>query len=210
MLIIIIIRPQEKPKPAPIPSPTPVAAPSLPVVAATVVPEPEPEVQPQDEVPGWEEPETVQAPTWDDEPSTQTSLPITSDGWITSAPEIPTTKASPKAEELSTPQLKSEPELTQVSSAFPVQLALHQKADSPIVPPAKAVTPVSHGRSVNSRIGNRFKTTDQAVIMPSTFGSSVEKLGMQFGSVSLGGEDVTEPTPYVYFYIVIAVYILIP
>lgn len=33
--------------------------------------------------------------------------------------------------------------------------------------------------------------------MPSTFGTSIEKLGMQFGSVGLGGDDFSENSPYV-------------
>jgi hypothetical protein len=41
--------------------------------------------------------------------------------------------------------------------------------------------------------------SDQAVVMPSSsFGSAIEKIGMQFGSVSLGGDDVNDNITFVF------------
>ncbi|KAH8112110.1 hypothetical protein DFH11DRAFT_539278 [Phellopilus nigrolimitatus] len=190
-----IAKPQDKPKvaPAPVPPPSALTPASAPPPEPVVAPaETEPQAQP--EAQGWEEPTTAQAPTWDDEPQPQTTLPTTSDGWITSTVDIADAQPEVEAEREPAPPVQPEPEPEPVSvpSAFPAQLGLHQKAESPIVPPAKSTTPVSYARSLNSRAGQRFKARDQAVIMPSTFGSSLEKLGMQFGSVNLGGDDVTD------------------
>ncbi|KAI5119338.1 hypothetical protein M0805_004015 [Coniferiporia weirii] len=188
-----IAKPQEKPKvvPSPALAPPPLAAPSAPVpepVEASL--ETGPETQPDTQ--GWEEPTTAQAPTWDDEPQPQAALPAASDGWITSVADVAETKPEPVVEEVPPPaQLEPEPEPVSVPSAFPVQLGLHQKAETTIVPPVKPATPVSYARSLTRSV-NRFKTSDQAVVMPSTFGSSVEKLGMQFGSVNIGGDDVPD------------------
>lgn len=52
---------------------------------------------------------------------------------------------------------------------------------------------MSYAKSLNvHRNSGRFKTTDQAVVMPSSNFSTVEKLGVQFGSVSLGGDETSE------------------
>lgn len=153
---------------------------------------PEPESPTQEEAQGWEGPTTVEEPTWDDELPSQAVVPDADDAW-TSPPAAETTEVHPEPvetepEPVAEPQ--SEPEPVSVPAQFPAQLGVQQKTESPIVPPAKPVTPVSYARSL-ARAGNRFKT-DQAVVMPSAFGSSVEKLGMQFGSVSLG-DDAPEP-----------------
>lgn len=85
-------------------------------------------------------------------------------------------------------QTLHEPEPAQVSAPKAIPASVRQKADPAVTPPNKPSTPVSYARSLNSRAGNRFKT-DQAVVLPSAFGASVEKLGMQFGSVGLGDEE---------------------
>lgn len=138
-----------------------------------------------------EEPTTAQAPVWDDEPQTQLSAPVASDGWITNANEISVSKVPLEHEEsTNSSTLLHSPEAA--IPALPPQLQ-HKAETSPIVPPAKAVTPLSHGRPTSThRISGRFKNTDQAVIMPTTnFGNTLEKIGMQFGSVSLG-DDVSD------------------
>lgn len=203
--VIALGRPQEKPKPAPapVPAPVPVAlppAPAVPEAAPVSVLESELQPQAQPESQGWEEPTTAQAPIWDDEPpqhhQTQptTTLPITEDGWITSPPVIsqPTLlktedPPAPPPSKVETETIVSAPEVA--PSAFPAQLNLQQQHVSPIVSSAKPATPVGGLRGV-PRTTNRFKTTDQAVVMPSAFSASVEKLGMQFGSVGLGSDDL--------------------
>ncbi|KAL5498206.1 DEF1 [Sanghuangporus vaninii] len=201
-----IARPHEKPKvaasPAPAPPPAvatsaqplaPAPAPAPAPASEPITAPPEPDEQPHPEADGWEEPTTAQAPTWDDEPSNQPTVKATVDGWITSVSSQSEAKSEPVHAEPVQPsppkQPEPEPEHIQAPSAFPAQLSLQQKTESPVVPPAKPSTPVSYARSLNSRAGHRFKT-DQAVVMPSTFGASVEKLGMQFGSVNLGSDDV--------------------
>ena len=67
---------------------------------------------------------------------------------------------------------------------------IQRRLELPVVPPAKPATPISYAWSLTCA-GNRFKMADQAVVVPSTFGSSVEKLGMQFGSISLG-DNISE------------------
>ena len=67
------------------------------VTPPVVIPEPtpalpEPEVQVQPETQGWEDPATVQAPTWDDEPTTtvttvEETVPETQPEEIVSEPE---------------------------------------------------------------------------------------------------------------------------
>jgi len=67
---------------------------------------------------------------------------------------------------------------------------------TPILPQAATATPSPKltGRPVVShRSGARHKTTDQPVVMPSSFGPGVEKVGMQFGSLGLGGESLLDP-----------------
>ena len=163
---------------------------------AATPPEPEPKSEP--EATGWEEPTTAQAPTWDDEPSAKPTVESTPDGWITSVSKQPEPKQEVPPAESIQPEPTKQPESEQLPapSAFPAQLGLQQKNEGPAAP-AKPLTPVSYARSLNSRASNRFKATDQAVVMPPSFGPSVEKLGMQFGSVNLNGDDV-ETAAYVF------------
>ena len=50
--------------------------------------------------------------------------------------------------------------------------------------------------SAAHRHNARFKT-DQAVTLPNNFGPGPEKLGMQFGSLSIGADEVVDPKPCV-------------
>lgn len=59
----------------------------------------------------------------------------------------------------------------------------------------------SRSAVASSRASARNRTTDQPVVMPSSFGSGVEKVGMQFGSLSLNGESLFETTPYVHLFV---------
>lgn len=190
----------EKPKvvPAPAPPPVPlpaqvstppVSTPQLDDVAELEVSASE-EVQVQPEHQGWEEPTTAEAPTWDDEPQTQTSLPVTQDGWLATSIELQP-KVADEAPAVSVP----EPEPQPPAQTFPVHQPVQQKTvqGSPIPAQAKPATPVSYAKSLNvHRNSGRFKTTDQAVVMPSSSFSTVEKLGVQFGSVNLGGDEAPD------------------
>ncbi|KAF7297083.1 CUE domain-containing protein [Mycena indigotica] len=67
----------------------------------------------------------------------------------------------------------------------PKQPESERLEQSQILPPA----PTSHRNSA------RYKLSDQAVVMPSSFGTGLEKVGMQFGSLSLGSDASFEATP---------------
>jgi hypothetical protein len=185
---------------APLPPP-PASVPQL-------VPEPErqPEIQQHDR----EELTTVEAPTWDDEPAADPA--IAPEAWPpTPEPVLESSKAEPpvasavaevKLEEVveeSAPEAEliteSKPEVetrlpTQVVQAISALPAQATAASSPKLttrPPAASY-----------RSSARHKVTDRPVTMPLSFGTGVEKVGMQFGSLSLGGEGTNEePTSYV-------------
>lgn len=86
-------------------------------------------------------------------------------------------------------------------SALPAQVR-QQQVHTPEPSATKPTTPAPHTRPPGAHRGNpRFKATnDQAVIMPSNFGNTLEKIGMQFGSFGLNGdasEDVGDGNVYV-------------
>lgn len=64
-------------------------------------------------------------------------------------------------------------------------------------PEERAPTPAKpRPAAVSHRSSARYnKTIDQPVVMPSSFGSGIEKVGMQFGSLSLGGESLFDSSP---------------
>ncbi|KAJ8462112.1 hypothetical protein ONZ51_g11110 [Trametes cubensis] len=176
-------KPQEKPVPPPAPvSAPPPAAPSAPAPAPAQAQqsEPAPSTEPTESAPastGWEEPTTVQAPTWDDEPRpSQPAEPIAP------AEEPKPAQPEPTVEE-------SVPESAPSVVSPPAQ---QPAPESPAALPPKPLTPSIQARStpISHRTNPKFKTTDQPVVLPASFGSGVEKIGMQFGSLSLGGEDL--------------------
>ena len=127
---------------------------------------------------GWEEPTTVQAPTWDDEPVKA------------SKPSEPPHVEEPKTKEEPAVPVKAEP--IPAPSALPAQVQTppvkSDAAPSPV--PLKPATPAAHTRPLSAAHRHKFKA-DEAVVMPSgVFGNSLEKIGMQFGSLSLGGDDL--------------------
>jgi hypothetical protein len=67
---------------------------------------------------------------------------------------------------------------------------------TPVLAQAATSTPspkfTGRAAAVSHRSGARYKLTDQPVVMPSSFGASVEKVGMQFGSLGLGGESLLD------------------
>ncbi|KAI0830192.1 hypothetical protein BC628DRAFT_1313487 [Trametes gibbosa] len=186
-------KPQEKPTPPPAAA----AAPAQPPVAPSAPSPPSPQAQqheptspvevaePPSTSTGWEEPTTVQAPTWDDEPRLSQS--------VESVPVVEEPKPvqpEPKLVEEPTPERA----VPAVSPVVPQQPA----PESPVALPPKPLTPSIQARATPvSHRGPKFKTSDQPVVLPASFGSGVEKIGMQFGSLSLGGEDLDshEPAP---------------
>ena len=184
-------RPHEKqaasapPQTTPAPPP-PVAAPSSLLPSA-----PEALTEPKEN--GWEAPTTVEPPTWDDEPQAQQT--VTAEAWppsIEPQPEPPKVEASQPVEvvEEQTPAVEAppapEPKVEAKASPAPIPAQL-----APISPPQAAVTPspkLSRPVAVSHRSSARHKVTDQPVTMPLSFGSGIEKVGMQFGSLSLTGD----------------------
>ena len=191
-----VFRKQEKPAPppAPAPQPAPVSVPTPPPVAVQQA-EPTPPVaeEPAPTSTGWEEPTTVQAPTWDDEPRP--------------APQAESVSASAVPEEVKPaqpePTTAEEPIPERAAAAVPPGVVQPPASESPAALPPKPLTPSISTRPTPAphRTNPKFKTTDQPVVLPASFGSGIEKVGMQFGSLSLGGEDFDAPT-YVRFCVV--------
>ena len=177
--------------PAP-PQTTP--APPPPVAAPSSVPPsaPEPLTEPKEN--GWEAPTTVEVPTWDDEPQAQQQT-VTAEAWppsIEPQPEPPKVETSQPVEVVeeqtlvveAPPAPESKVEVEASPAPIPAQLA-------PISAPQAAVTPspkLSRPVAASHRSSARHKVTDQPVTMPLSFGSGIEKVGMQFGSLSLAGD----------------------
>lgn len=62
----------------------------------------------------------------------------------------------------------------------------------PIVTVTASPKSTTRPNSVSHRSSARYKLIDQPVVMPSSFGAGVEKVGMQFGSLNLNGDNVPE------------------
>lgn len=206
-------RPQEKPTSHPPVPAQQTAAPSTPVPAvyptlsapAPTAAAPDPETPTR----GWEEPTTVQAPTWDDEP-VQPAVTSVPEAWppateppsklpsdeLKDEPE-PVVNAKPKEVEPSTPA--QEP-LVEKPKAEPVPQAVPTLATTTSVTQATATpSPKLSARpaAASHRNSARYKVTDQPVVMPSSFGS-VDRVGMQFGSLNIGVESTFDSAPYVF------------
>lgn len=181
--------PQEKP--APTPPPAPVQLQSTPAPAPPPgLPEQPPKVEevdlspePESPVPtAWEEPTTVQDSAWEEEP------------------QEPIAQIQPEPAPAPEPELKDEvppkspsPEPTPPKVQEPVLSALPAQVQSREV--ERSSTPTSGVKRPSSsaahRHNARFKTGDQPVVMPSgNYNPTPEKIGMQFGSLSLGGDDL--------------------
>ena len=162
-------------------------------------PAPESERQTEIQQHDREELTTVEAPTWDDEPAADQT--IGPEAWSLT-PELPaaSTVAEVRSEvvEESVPEAvitESKPEVetrspaqvAQAISTLPAQVTAISSPKLTTRPPA-----ASH------RTSARHKLTDQPVTMPVSFSTGIEKVGMQFGSLSLGGDDTNnEPPSYV-------------
>lgn len=155
----------------------------------------QPESQPELAAQGWEEPTTVQAPTWDDEPAQQTQTrPVE-----VAAQEEPKEKEEEPASVSSTAPAAQPAIVERVLSALPPQVQPSTaKLDSVQAPaPGKPATPAQHTRPTSAALRHKFKA-DQAVIMPSGSFTAIEKVGMQFGSLGLGGDDLDGNTYVLY------------
>lgn len=198
-------RPQEKPSPPPAPA---VPVPSHPSVApvTSTLSSSAPELESESPNQTWEEPTTAQPPTWDDEPHVKPPT-STIDVWtsisetieaVQPEPQSPTqheTDATAKTEpptpepagRLALPASKSE-QATQAALTTPISPQVANATPSPKL----AGRPTS---AVPHRSSARYKTTDQPVVMPSSFGAGIEKVGMQFGSLGLGGDSLLDSNP---------------
>ena len=163
-------------------------------------PVPESECQPEIQQHDREEPTTVEAPTWDDEQpavdqATRTEAwPLTPEPLATSAvAEVKSEVVEESVPEAVITESKSEvdtrspAQVAQAISALPAQVTAIPSPKLTARPPA-----TSH------RTSARHKLTDKPVTMPVSFSTGIEKVGMQFGSLGLGGDDTNdEPVSYV-------------
>lgn len=154
---------------------------------------------------GWEEPTTVEAPIWE-EPKQLINV----ETW-------PPTEASRDElrAELST---SASDEFLDIQEAPPVpestgEASEHRPETTPSPLPIDVPqTPSSHPSQVIStpspklttrpvfsshRISARHKIPDQPVTLPLSFGTGIEKVGMQFGSLSVG-DSPSQSSKYVF------------
>jgi len=157
---------------------------------------PESEFEPDVEDIGREEPTTVDGPTWDD--SKQLSVAeawpptdVTMEAIQAQSPLVVTLESHSEALE---PPKAVEP----VGDAKPESGSISDPVvatPSPSNPPQGISTPspnLSSRPAVSShRSSARHKVTDQPVTLPLSFGG-IEKVGMQFGSLSVGDASTTE------------------
>ena len=153
---------------------------------------------------GREEPTTVEGPTWDD--SKQVSV---AEAWPPTDGTMEATQAQsplvvtleshsealepPKAIEPvgDTKQESGSTSASVVATPSPSNLPQGIATPSPKLSSRPAVS--SHRSSA------RYKVTDQPVTLPLSFGAGIEKVGMQFGSLSVGEASTTETSQYVRF-----------
>ena len=194
-------RPAEKPPaiassnvsqpPPPHPVPT---APLEPPREPTPPPAPNQETEPTAEAQtGWEEPTTVQNPPWEDDPQPKPSAPI-ADPWLpTPSEEIKVHDEAKPAPSEPAPVIEPAPEPIAVSLPAPQPKepisGFNEAIPKHVVPVQPRPSSAAHRHSA------RFKTTDQAVTLPNNFGSGLEKVGMQFGSLSIGGDEIVDTKP---------------
>jgi hypothetical protein len=190
--------PPERPLTAPVSN---VSQPAAPLPVASVPPEPPREPTPpppptQESEPtveaqtGWEEPTTVQNHPWEEDLQRKPSAPV-SEPWLpTPAEEVKVLDdAKPAPSEQAASELVSEP-IVSLPAPQPKEPI---SGLNEVIP--KHVAPVqARPSSAAHRHSARFKT-DQAVTLPNNFGSGLEKVGMQFGSLSIGGDEIVDPTP---------------
>jgi hypothetical protein len=174
----------------PLPVPT---APLEPPREPTPPPEPAQEAEPTAEAQaGWEEPTTVQDHLWEDDLQPKPPAPV-------AEPWLPTPVEEIQVHDDAKPTLSEPaPAIEPVTEPIAVSLPAPQPKEpvgglSEAIP--KHVAPVQvRPSSAAHRHSARFKT-DQAVTLPNNFGSGLEKVGMQFGSLSIGGDEIVDTKP---------------
>ena len=128
----------------------------------------------------------MQESTWEEEPQAP----------IVPTQSEPAPEPEPKVEEPpKSPSPEPVPPRVQefVLSALPAQVQSQEVERSPT--PTSAVKRPSS--SAAHRRDARFKIGDQAVVMPpGNHTPNIEKIGMQFGSLSLGGDDLDRYVSY--------------
>ena len=154
-------------------------------------PAPEPERQQGFQQHDREEPTTVEAPSWDDEPAAdQATGP---EAWPLT-PELPAASAVAEVRSEVVEESISEAVITElkpeVETRSPAQIAQALPAQVTAISSPKLTT---RPPAASHRTSARHKLTDQPVTMPVSFSTGIEKVGMQFGSLSLGGDDTNEP-----------------
>lgn len=164
-----------------------------------------------------EEPTTVEAPIWDDEPASQPLVPqlapdSNADGWVDANPT--STKSEDSWTDLGNQQKPEPPSASQIPEPVPQEQqasaapqiqhptpeafspppGLANPALSSPVPPKSSTPSNSRPAYGVHRPGSRYKS-DQAVILPSqaptaAAGFSMSKsIPLQFGSLNISGDD---------------------
>jgi len=180
-----------QPAPPPAVPPAPLEPPREPTPppAPTQEPEPEPTTEAQT---GWEEPTTVQNPPWEDDIQPKISAPV-AERWDTAPVEetevVDDEKPAPP-EPAPAPEPVPEPIAVSLPAPQPKEpvSGLHEAIPKHVAPVQPRPSSAAHRHSA------RFKT-DQAVTLPTNFGSGLEKVGMQFGSLSIGGDEIIDTKP---------------
>lgn len=121
-------------------------------------------------------------------------------------PEAPVVRTQPEPASTPEPESKVEeppkspsPEPAPLQVQEPVLSALPTQVQNQEV--ERSSTPTSAGKRPSSsaahRHNARFKVGDQAVVMPTgNYTPNTERIGMQFGSLSLGGDDLDGYVPF--------------
>lgn len=118
---------------------------------------------------------------------TQSEVPVASaaDSRVEPAVE-PVKPTTPAPEIISTPA----PAPPVEPKPIPATIAVAQST----LPLQVTATPSPKPRPAGvHRSSARYKIPDQPVTLPVSFGTGIEKVGMQFGTLSLSGDSVPEP-----------------
>ena len=152
----------------------------------TIVRQHQPEGQPEIQQHDREEPTTVEAPTWDDEPAVTVDHATGPETWPLT-PELPATSAVAKVREV-----EEEP--------VPEAVVTEMKPEVETRSPAQVAQPISALPEQVSAISLPKLTSCPAHlhIAAARVTTGVERVGMQFGSLDLGGDYTNvEPSSYV-------------
>jgi len=155
------------------------------------------ETQPEMEQNGWEEPTTAEAPSWDEPKHAENWAPTeTSSEAVKAELQVGGAAADSEIQEgpkIGVPEVVTEP-LETTAPAASVPIAVQTPSIRPPVTPSPKLT--TRPAVSSHRSSARHKIPDQPVTLPLSFGSGIEKVGMQFGSLSLG--DGAETSQYVF------------